>query len=257
MRGFLITKTLPRSPHSLVPMESHLAELADGTRRVQCLLNVYDPQVEEVPSWIGDRHPWTGLDHPNLIRVIASGWDPSSRRFYWAIELVPFGFNLARFLSTQLQRKSLLSVKETQYVMGGVAAGLAALHRAGRRAYVLAPSTVYLSRKGQIRISPGGERLPAYLAPEALMGTSRPGRASDVYSLGVMLYEMIELHHPRGTNHQQNIIPLIEELARGPLRPTRRAPPAFAKILQAMLALEPGDRPSAAEVERFLQTYDD
>jgi len=86
---------------------------------------------------------------------------------------------------------------------------------------------------------------PAYMAPEQLQG--RPSVASDIYGLGVIVFEMITGHLPFNTDSETQLIELQRAGAGEKLRALVPGLPeaARAAILKAM-AFEPSDRYAAA-----------
>jgi len=87
---------------------------------------------------------------------------------------------------------------------------------------------------------------PSYLAPERHRG-QHDDPASDIYSLGLVLLEMLTGAHPGplpgdAEGHRAGMAPALEALD--------DAPPALAALARQMLAFEPADRPVAAEVAR-------
>jgi len=84
-----------------------------------------------------------------------------------------------------------------------IAAGLASAHAEGIVHGALDPSQVLVSAEGAVKVvgfggdalSGATERARAYLAPERLRGSPADSRG-DVWSLGVLLYEMIAGRHP-------------------------------------------------------------
>lgn len=90
---------------------------------------------------------------------------------------------------------------------------------------------------------------PAYTAPEAVMGTS--DRRSDIYSLGVILHELIEGSRPFPELDTADL--LHGHLYVKPPRATR-APPPLADLIGRMLEKDPARRPqSAGEVRAALR----
>jgi serine/threonine protein kinase len=88
---------------------------------------------------------------------------------------------------------------------------------------------------------------PIYMAPEQIQGQAVDGRA-DLYSLGVMLYEMITGgHHPFECVNEIEM--LAAHLHTTPIPPSRYMPaiaPDLERCILQLLAKEPGDRyPSA------------
>lgn len=91
---------------------------------------------------------------------------------------------------------------------------------------------------------------PAYMAPEQILGEVGP--ATDMYALGVVAYQFLTGRLPfRGgirevlEDHRWKAPPAIQLPS--------DAPPALPKLVGALLAKEPADRPTAAELRRALE----
>jgi serine/threonine protein kinase len=114
------------------------------------------------------------------------------------------------------------------------------------------PSAMIQTRRGEVLGSPG------YISPEAIRGKA-PDRRSDVYGLGVILFEMLTL--TRLHDGQSNEKVLASTLMGAEARPSVRAPEAAVPPeLEAMCvratALEPADRyPTAGDLARDLEQY--
>ena len=94
---------------------------------------------------------------------------------------------------------------------------------------------------------------PAYLAPERILGTSYDGRA-DVYSLGVLLYEMLSSSLPF-TVEDGNILHLLHQHTQRPPPPLESSVPRNLRQLVARcLAKKPEERPTARELGHLLPT---
>jgi serine/threonine-protein kinase len=95
---------------------------------------------------------------------------------------------------------------------------------------------------------------PFYMSPEQARGDHEVGPASDLYSFGVMLYEMVVGALPiTGDNYNQ----LIYRVMSGDYRPARErrpdVPEALDQIIAMTMAIDPAMRPtSAAELEHAL-----
>ena len=83
---------------------------------------------------------------------------------------------------------------------------------------------------------------PAYMAPEVLMGEAS-SEASDVYSLGVVLYECLAGRRPHGAANLVEVIALV--IDGGPI--DRIADPLW-DLIARMLAAAPAARPGLAEI---------
>jgi serine/threonine protein kinase/Tfp pilus assembly protein PilF len=160
-----------------------------------------------------------------------------------------------------------------------IAEALAFLHARGIIHRDLKPSNVLLTPGGRPLLldfnlaahpdnaaaRPGGT--PGYMAPEQLhagAATNRPpidGRA-DLFSLGVILYELLTGHHPFGSVPAgvppEELGPLFLQRQRAGFRPIRALNPqvdrAFARLIERCLAVDPAQRPTgAAEMAEALR----
>jgi predicted ATPase len=96
----------------------------------------------------------------------------------------------------------------------------------------------------------------AYMSPEQARGEAAGG-ASDVFSLGVVLYQLVTGRHPFEAD---SALARLHAIAtRQPTRPSRLNPevsPALEGLIEAMLHKDARLRPAAAEVERALAALD-
>jgi serine/threonine-protein kinase len=93
---------------------------------------------------------------------------------------------------------------------------------------------------------------PGYLSPEQAGGET-PSSASDLFSLGIVLYELATGQHPFTTDSPTGT--LHARLSQPPLRPSLlnpEIPATLEAVILQMLKKEPRLRPTAAEVEATL-----
>ncbi len=145
------------------------------------------------------------LSHPNLAAV----WDTGEVNAipYIVMELVD-GDNL----KTRIAAQAPFSAERAVGLMIQICEGVGAAHRAGVVHRDLKPQNILLARTGQIKVTDFGiaRSLAAttsttqtgpvwgtaqYIAPEQAAGQP-VAPATDVYSLGVILYEMVTAHLP-------------------------------------------------------------
>ncbi len=194
------------------------------------------------------------IEHPRLVTAYASGWHRGAP--FVVMELVEGKSALAHLRD----RHGLLPLAEVTHIVAAVAEGLDWLHAAGLEHGDVKPANVVLGARGGVRLVDGGVRAehargglfegtPAYAAPERLgLGPkTHSGRASDIYSLAVLAFELFTGTLPflrRGA-------PDATDASRAALPPdasSRRAdlPRGLDRVLAHGLAPDPLERPHSA-----------
>ena len=143
------------------------------------------------------------LADPHVVNVFDQGQD--GELAYLVMEYLP-GITLRELLREQKR----LTITQTITIMDAILAGLAAAHRAGIVHRDVKPENVLLAEDGRIKIgdfglarattanTATGQQLLgtiAYLAPELVTRGTADAR-SDIYALGIMLYEMLVGEQP-------------------------------------------------------------
>ncbi len=143
------------------------------------------------------------LSDPHVVNVFDQGQD--GEMAYLVMEYLP-GITLRELLREHRR----LTVDQTLTIMDAILSGLAAAHRAGIVHRDVKPENVLLAEDGRIKIgdfglarattanTASGAQLMgtiAYLAPELVTRGTADAR-SDIYSLGIMLYEMLVGEQP-------------------------------------------------------------
>jgi len=202
------------------------------------------------------------ISHPNVVRVLAVGDVAAGAGggCYLAMEYLPHA--LDRVLRAQYPEP--LPAARALALAEGVAGGLEAVHAAGLVHRDVKPSNILLRADGTpVLIDFGlvadlaevaqGRRLTApnviagsadYMAPERLSGSPVDGR-SDLYSLGVVLYEMLAGHVPFAGLDPLETLRAHAEVVPPSLPAT--VPPVAREVVEHALAKQPDERyPSAA-----------
>jgi tRNA A-37 threonylcarbamoyl transferase component Bud32 len=200
------------------------------------------------------------LHHPNVVTVYDFGTDPALGLEFFVMELLQ-GEDLAH----RLARPAPLPVRVALRLLRDAAWGVDAGHRAGLVHRDIKPGNIFLARRdrpGRFRVCvldfgiarpaiadeatqltrAGGMLLsPAYASPEQLRGELRVSPASDVFSLGVIGYELLTRERPFPGNRLQ--APPGEQPAPVPLRErSPEVPPDVAAAIHRALAEDPADR---------------
>jgi serine/threonine-protein kinase len=138
-----------------------------------------------------------GLSHPNIVNVFDVGEDVNAN--FIVMELVE-GITLKDYIT----RKKRLSVKEATSIAIQVSLGLEAAHQSGIVHRDVKPQNIMISTDGKVKLSDFGIARAAssntissnvmgsvhYSSPEQVRGGFANAQ-SDIYSLGVTLYEML------------------------------------------------------------------
>ena len=196
------------------------------------------------------------LSHPNVVTVYDYGEDPSGP--YIVMELVD-----GEDLATILRRSGALPPRQVARIGAGVARALAAAHARGLVHRDIKPGNVLIGADGRVKVADFGiaraiaeaqVTLPGttlgsvhYFSPEQARGEPATA-ASDIYSLGIVLYEMLDRRRGRGRATAPPRSPWPGCPARSPIRCAVRpsVPADLAAITRRALALDPKDRwPSA------------
>src|SRR5688572_15845923 len=218
------------------------------------------------------------LQHPNLLPLFDSGevqvaqpTDGGGRETRSLLFYV-MPYVEGQTLRQRLQREGQLPVDEALRITAGIAAALDYAHRHGVVHRDLKPENVLL-HEGQPLVMDfgialalshaGGERLtqmgislgtPQYMSPEQATGDRELDARSDIYSLGVVLYEMLAGAPPHtGTSVQAVIAKVIMDRPTS-VRSTRTLVPEHVDAaLACAMAKLPADRyGSASDFARAL-----
>jgi len=160
-------------------------------------------------EWVGIR-----VDHPNVVKVIAP---KGERKFlYYLMELVP-GETLDKWLSHHQERRP----RDLIVLVEQIASGLEALHEKETVHQDLKPSNIMVTSELEVRIvdfgsvyAPGIHEIFTPVNREVALGTLdyadpsyrfhiNTGIRGDIYSLGVIVYEMFTGFLPYGTRMEK------------------------------------------------------
>ncbi|WP_424935984.1 MULTISPECIES: Stk1 family PASTA domain-containing Ser/Thr kinase [Bacteria] len=195
------------------------------------------------------------LADPNVVNVFDQGQD--GELAYLVMEYLP-GITLRELMREQRR----LTIPQTITIMDAVLSGLAAAHRAGIVHRDVKPENVLLAEDGRIKIgdfglaratsanTATGQQLMgtiAYLAPELVTRGTADAR-SDIYALGIMLYEMLTGEQPYKGEQPMQIA--FQHATESVPRPSVRNPGVPEQLDELVLwATEksPDERPTDAQ----------
>jgi len=206
----------------------------------------------------------SAIDHENIVDVTHLG-QTNDGTFFVVMELLRGEDLGARIERQRLAGGGPLPDVESRDVIGRLLSGLAAAHEAGIVHRDLKPENVFLARRSgrvrpkivdfgisklsteqKVRLTQTGQLLgtPLYMAPEQTRGDSREidGRA-DLYSLGIIAYEMVVGRHPFPSDNLYDILMKHANEAPPPPRTLRAdLPEAVEAVVLRAMAKQPEDR---------------
>ena len=201
--------------------------------------------------------------HPNAVSVLDFALTPGGAA-YLVMELLE-----GRSLAEEIGRIAPLGLGRCIGIGSAVCSVLAEAHRRGIVHRDVKPANVFLHRvagRELVKVldfgiakleADGAEALrtqagrilgtPAYMAPEQLRGEKCDGKA-DVYSAGVLLYEMLSGRLPVASTGSDPLVAALRQIAEPPVplsevRPG--LPAAFEEIVTWALRKDPAERPDA------------
>ena len=196
------------------------------------------------------------LSHPNIVSIYDRG-ESEDGSCYISMEYLAGGT-----LKDHMSRGGRLSPSVAAEVAVQISDALDAAHERGTVHRDIKPQNVLVTRSGDVKVGDFGIAraesetsitrvnlvlgTAAYMSPEQATG-GRIGPRSDLYSLGVVMYEMLTGELPfRG----EDSVAVAMKHANDPLRPPKEVNPDIPErmndLVVRLLAKDPGDRPASA-----------
>jgi serine/threonine protein kinase len=206
------------------------------------------------------------ISHPNIVTVHDFGLD--NDRLFIVMEYVP-----GTDLKTMMRQHSPFTLDEAIPLILQACAGLGYAHRSGIVHCDVKPHNMLVTPEGQLKVTDFGiaralagihpdEKSdvvwgsPQYFSPEQASGAA-PSPASDVYSLGVVLYEMLTGKLPLNADTATELARMHRDEPPVPPRKINPSlPVALERILLKVLSKEPAARyRSADQFGQVLSTF--
>ena len=196
------------------------------------------------------------LSHPNIVQVYDRG-ETEDGTSYIAMEYVPGGT-----LKEQIGRRAPFGDRGAAAVGAQIADALGAAHEQGMIHRDIKPQNVLVTASGDLKVTDFGIARAAsavtntasgaifgtagYISPEQALGEP-VGPASDLYSLGVILYEMLTGELPFAADN--SIAVCLKHVNEPPVPPQLLNPEiseGMGALVLMLLAKRPGDRYGSA-----------
>ena len=206
---------------------------------IKVLKPEYSSDRSFVNKFRGEAQSAAGLSHPNIVNVYDVGED--SGLYYIVMELVE-GITLKRFI----EKKGKLDIKEAVGITIQIAQGMEAAHNNNIIHRDIKPQNIIISREGKVKVTDFGIAKASnsntitsnamgsvhYLSPEQARG-GYSDEKSDIYSLGVSLYEMLSGKVPFAGDNTVSVALLHIQGEATPLRELEAdIPVSLEKIVQ-------------------------
>ena len=201
-----------------------------------------------------------GVKHPNLVRTYDVGEDPDTGLCYILMEYVPGGS-----LANRLDRTGPLPVKEALSIVYQIASVLELAKEKGIVHRDIKPDNIMFGADGKAKLADLGiarqDRgtntttvtqtgmmigTPAYMAPEQMVNSHAVDCRADIYSLGIVFYEMLTGERP---NAKDTVVELMAKAMQGvPIPDVRKLRPeisaSVAELISLMCAMKADERVS-------------
>jgi serine/threonine protein kinase len=216
----------------------------------------------DTARFIQEAQSAAGLSHPNICTI--HGIEEAQGKHFIVMEFVDG--------ETLQQKKSGLSTKQALDIGIQVAEGLSAAHEKGIVHRDIKPENIMIRKDGRVQIMDfglaklrGASRLTkegstvgtaGYMSPEQVQGQETDHR-SDIFSLGVLLYEMLSGQPPFKGMHETAIAYEIVNVDSPPMSAIKtEIPPELDAIVLDCLEKDPAERTQAAsQVALELKRY--
>jgi serine/threonine protein kinase len=250
----------------------------EKTLAVKRILPHLSDNEEFVSMFVDEAKMVAGLSHPNIVQIFDLG--KIDKSYFIAMEYV-HGRDLRTILKRAKEKELRLPLDLALRIAGALCAALEFAHRKkderGRAMEIVhrdvSPQNILISFEGDVKLTDFGIAKAAtkagttdrgalrgkllYMSPE--QAWAKPlDRRSDLFSLGLVLYEMITDEKPFLVEHDGSEMTILEKVRRCEIAPPRsrnpRIPENLDRLVVKALSRDPDERfQDAAEMNRALE----
>ena len=201
------------------------------------------------------------VQHKNLVAVHKVGKDEATGFCYIIMDYVPGGT-----LSKRLEKNGRFSIREAVDITVQIASVLEVAHSVGVVHRDIKPDNILFDSDGSVKLSDLGVAkfrdtgtvmvttaemiigTPAYMAPEQMLNSHNVDARADIYSLGLVLYEMLSGTRPHANS---TVVELLTKAIKNEELPDIRTlrpeiSIALSQVIAMMVATKPEERVATA-----------
>src|SRR5262245_10772772 len=232
----------------------------DESLNRQVALKALFPEYAREPSFVErfrrEAQAAANLNHPNIVGIY--DWGQESGTYFIVMEYVE-----GRSLRDLIRSEGPVDAGRAADITAEIASALAFAHRSGVVHRDVKPGNVLITPQGSVKVTDfgiaragAGDGLTqtgsvmgtaTYFSPEQAQGLAVDGR-SDVYSLGVVLYELVCGGVPFVADSPVSVA--YKHVREEPVPPSQRntdVPPGLEQIIMSSLAKDPDQRYQSAD----------